>query len=224
MSTYSLHQLLAAYPTLLVIDTASTSIQVGWLTSTDAIWETQVGEAGTELFPLLERLLARVGRELADVRAWVFCDGPGSVLGIRIAATALRQWHVLYPEVPVYSYGSLELVAQALQLAGEPAPQVIADARRATWHLADASGGRPQRVAAALLPARVFMPEGFRHWSPLPPQLRETGYVLASLLPATAAVPLLRRCTEPEAFMHEDPAYATWTPQIHQAPPAVARP
>jgi len=62
------------------------------------------------------------------------------------------------------------------------------------------------------------MPEHFRHWAPLPSGTRRVPYDVGELLRATADVPLLQESPEPEAFLHEDPQYVTWTPRVHQAP------
>ncbi len=62
------------------------------------------------------------------------------------------------------------------------------------------------------------MPDGFRHWSTLPAGVTGTPYVLADLLPKVADRDLFRATDAPDAFLHEEPSYATWTPQIHRAP------
>ena len=63
-------------------------------------------------------------------------------------------------------------------------------------------------------------PEGFRHWDPLPPGTESTPYDLAALLglPAVASADLFREAPAPDAFQHQERAYAKWTPQIHRAP------
>jgi len=45
-------------------------------------------------------------------------------------------------------------------------------------------------------------------------------YDLAALfaLPAVADADLFRPSPAPDAFLHEEPAYAKWVPQIHRAP------
>jgi tRNA threonylcarbamoyladenosine biosynthesis protein TsaB len=64
------------------------------------------------------------------------------------------------------------------------------------------------------------MPEGFRHWDALPAGTRLAPYDLATLLadPAVAGADLFQPTDSPEAFLHAEPAYAKWTPQIHRAP------
>ena len=212
----SLRQLFAAHPTLLLIDSASARVQAGLWTPGVAVpaWQQSDSEAGTGLFTCVEALLNQAGKRIADVDAFVFCEGPGSVLGIRTAAVALRTWRVINPNAATYSYQSLDLVARSL---GRPELSVIADARRDTWHVALL--GQPlRRIASAELTGECVMPEHFRHWTPLPTALGSTHYKVDTLLDTLPEAGLFRAVTEPDAFSHEEPSYVTWTPQIHQAP------
>lgn len=214
----SLRQLLAEHPVLLLIDTASARVQVGLWTAGEtqpARWRVSDTEASTGLFECVDAVLREAGLRIAGVNAFVFCEGPGSVLGIRTAAVALRAWRVVQPvTAAAYAYQSLDLVARALNRTGL---KVIADARRDTWHVAQV--GEPlRRVPATELCGELVMPEHFRHWTALPSAVTTTGYDVATLLAALPAADLFRVAEHPDAFMHEDPSYVTWTPQVHQAP------
>lgn len=204
----SFRQISAAFPAL-VIDAASSQVQVGVLPPTGpATWQGGTDEAGVAVF----QTIAALGVDLATVKTFIFCDGPGSVLGIRTVAMALRTWNVLQPR-PIYAYCSLALVAHAL---GRSELSVIADARRETWH--HFRIGQPlRRIPAGELGGELVMPAGFRHWSALPAQVTSTPYDLADLLPRVWDVDLLRPIESPDAFLHEEPGYVTWTPRIHQA-------
>ena len=155
----SLRRILADHAPLLVIDSASARIQVGVFGGPEGRWATSEEEAGNGLFRCVESL----GVDLSSVRGFAFAEGPGSVLGIRIAAMALRTWCALEPR-PVFAYHALALLAQAL---GRPDLGLIADARRDAWHFCRL--GEPvRRVPTAELAGPLAMPEGFRHWTPLP--------------------------------------------------------
>jgi tRNA threonylcarbamoyladenosine biosynthesis protein TsaB len=210
---------------VLLLDSASSRVQVALLRpGRPALWETLDDEAGVALFSCAEKLLARASLNIAGIAAFAFCDGPGSVLGIRTAAVALRVWRVIDPArpPPVYSYCSLALAARHL-LATENARNLslIADARRDTWHhvAIDADGGVSplRRVPTAQLSGALAMPEHFRNWTPLPPGARITPSAPGTMMPALAAAPLFTPAPEPDAFLHEEPAYQTWTPRVHQA-------
>lgn len=205
----SFRQINAHFPAL-VIDAASSLIQVGLLSADGApTWETSTDEAGVAVFQCIEKL----GINPREAAAFVFCEGPGSVLGIRTAAMALRTWNALDPR-PVFAYSSLAVVAHAL---GRPDLALIADARRDAWHHYQIGRGL-RRIPAAELTGELAMPDNFRHWSALPANVARVPYSLAELLPRVWDAELLRVTDAPDAFLHEEPSYVTWTPQIHRAP------
>ncbi|MDB6127966.1 MAG: hypothetical protein JWM35_1862, partial [Verrucomicrobia bacterium] len=96
----SLRELLSWHAPLLLIDAASVQVQVGWLEKGGSTrWATSNEEAGVGVFQCLEEL----GIQPGEASAFVFCDGPGSILGVRTVATALRTWSVLSPR-PTFAY------------------------------------------------------------------------------------------------------------------------
>lgn len=213
----ALTEILTVHAPLLLIDSASARVQVGlFRPGENGHWASADEEAGAAVF----RCVAQLGVDLETVAAFAFCEGPGSVLGIRTAAMALRTWNVLKPR-PVFAFRSLELVAQAL---ARPGTTVIADARRDSWHAvtigADGRPGPLRRIPTAELSGELVTPAGFRAWSKLAVPCATTNYELADLLaqPRVAQADLFRATADPDAFLHEEPSYVTWTPQIHRAP------
>ena len=207
----SFRQISACFPAL-VIDAASSEVQVGILTADGTSrWHTSNEESGVVVFQGVEKL----GVDPRHVGAFVFCEGPGSVLGIRTVAMALRTWRV-FKSTPIFAYCSLALVAHAL---GRKDVAVIADARREAWHRYRIDHGL-ERIPAAELTGALVMPQHFRHWSPLPPKVERVPYSLGELLPKIWDQDLLRATDSPDAFLHEEPSYVKWTPQIHRAPAA----
>jgi tRNA threonylcarbamoyladenosine biosynthesis protein TsaB len=208
----SLSQILAGHSPLLLIDASSARIQVGILgAGVPPRWSSRQDEAGIGIFECLDEL----GDEVDSMGSFAFCEGPGSILGIRTSAMALRIWNVLRPR-PTFAYIGLAVVARAL---GRPGAAVIADARRGHWHRLSL-GGVLERVPTSGLTGELVTPEGFRHWDPLPPQTAETAYDLAAMfaLQPVAEADLFRPAESPDAFLHEERTYAKWVPQIHRAP------
>jgi tRNA threonylcarbamoyladenosine biosynthesis protein TsaB len=213
----TLSRIIAAHGPVLLLDAASSRIQAGWFDGADpgvaagagGRWDTSLEEATTAVFQCLERL----GRNPAEARAFLFCEGPGSVLGIRTVAMALRTWNVLNRR-PVYAYCSLAVLAHAL---GRAEVGVIADARRDSWHHYQLGRGL-RRLPAAEVSGELVLPEEFRHWAPLPAPVTRVKYALADLLPHVADADLFHETDSPDAFLHEPPSYATWSPQIHRGP------
>jgi len=139
----------------------------------------------------------------------------------------VRAWQALLGRPPpAFAYRSLELVAQDLCGNGPPQPfAVTTDARRNTWHWIEGAAGRApgplQRVPQtrlAAFPGELFMPAGFRSWAQPPRPATSVPYSLAPLWHRQGAAELLRPAPQPDAFLHEESAYVTWTPQIHRAP------
>jgi len=212
----SFRNLISGASPLLIVDAASTRIQTGLVQADGSqVWASSTEEAGNGIFLCLRELNV----DLRTLRGFAFCEGPGSILGIRSVAAALRAWLVLEKR-PVWTYRSLDLVARSL---GDPALSVIADARRDSWHLVRL-GAAMHRVPTKELPASETLrtPEGFRQWSKLPPEMRITpvSYNLSVLVPKLMDEDLLQPSAEPDAFLYEEPSYVTWTPEIHRAPQA----
>lgn len=217
-----LAQLLAAHGSILVLDAASQRVQIGLLrTGQSTLWEHTADEAGRGLFRGTETVLARAGASLDDIAAFAYCEGPGSMLGTRTIAMALRTWLVLKPR-PVFAFQSLALAGCA-EWRRAPRPfAVIADARRESWHVqpvaADGRLGTAARLPTQELPAgELLMPAGFRVWSKPPAQLASCDYDLAALTTASGDAELFRPIEAPDALQHEAPEYKKWTAQPHSA-------
>ena len=225
----SLRQLLARHPSLLVVDTCAPRVEAAlWLADANdplsPVASVAVeGEASSALPVAVSRTLAHpavADRKIADLDAIAFCDGPGSVLGIRLAAASMRAWRAIKPGLALYSYHSLPLLAVA-----HPGLNIVADARRDTWHAARAAAPRelvrvPSTELAALGP--LGTPDNFRRWSALPVGVepRALPWSASALISVAPDEPFFNNAPEPDAFMHEQPSYVAWTPRVHQSPAA----
>lgn len=224
----SLTQLLASHGRLFILDAASIRIQVGLiLNDGPARWRSVEDEAGTGLFTATEGLLGEAGARLDEIGAFVFCEGPGSMLGTRTIAMALRTWQVLKLR-PVYAYQSLAVAAHDAWTRQARAFAVIADARRDTWHLqAVADDGRLatlQRVPVGELPAgELLTPDNFRAWAQPPRPAATCSYDLAKIFAGLGDGDYFRVTDAPDAFQHEAPEYKKWSAQVHSAATAPAK-
>ncbi len=218
----SLTQLLASHGRLLVLDAASTRVQVGlWQAAASPHWHSSEDEAGSGIFAGTEAVLRAAEMKIGDIGAFVFCEGPGSMLGTRTIAMALRTWQVLKPR-PAYAYQSLAVAARLVWTQAPRAFSVIADARRDTWHSqAVSADGRISpllRLAASALPDGEWLtPENFRSWAQPPRPAAVCSYHLADIFPVLAAGEYFRPVPAPDAFQHEAPAYKKWSAQVHSA-------
>jgi len=218
-----LTQLLATHGSILVLDAASQRVQVGLLQAAKAaIWQTTSDEAGRGVFAGTETVLRQAKLGIEQIGAFLFCAGPGSMLGTRTVAMTLRTWQTLKPR-PVYSYQSLALAARFAWSRHDGRDlTVIADARRETWHCqpirTDGSMPPLQRLPAADLPAgELLTPEYFRAWAVAPRPAATCSYDLATILPAVMDCDYFTATDAPDAFQHEAPEYKKWSAQAHSA-------
>lgn len=206
---FCLPELLREHTSLLLLDAASLRIQAGVLSADGSSrWATVEDEAGIAVFRCVEQLEL----DLASIGAFVFCEGPGSILGIRTVAMAIRTWQSLKPR-PAFAYGSLALVAHAI---GKKDLTVIADARRDTWH-SQRIGTPLHRVSVGELTGEVITPEPIRRWSNLPSGVNFTDYTVEHLVSFTMDMALYCPIIGPDAFLHQEPSFVAWSPKVHRA-------
>ena len=102
------------FSTPLVVDASSNSIQVGIPENEGWLHVESVELPALEgLFRATECILNKVSRQLKEVDGLFFCQGPGSTLGLRIAAAFVKT--VLWEskdEIPLYSYNALDLASR----------------------------------------------------------------------------------------------------------------
>jgi tRNA threonylcarbamoyladenosine biosynthesis protein TsaB len=134
-------------PTL-VIDGSGSAVFVGVL-GQDGNWLAQSEQDGApleSLFPSVETTLEAAQLTLADLRSFIYCEGPGSVLGLRLCAMAIETWSRLHPASAHYfAYNSLQLTA-ALICVDTPRLDnalLVSDWKKGTWNAVQIQNGQP---------------------------------------------------------------------------------
>ena len=123
----------------LVIDGSGSTVFVGLLDAENR-WLAKAQRVGSpleELFPIIEAVLTESGLSLRDIGSYIYCMGPGSVLGIRLCAMAIETWSRLYPKsVQYYKYNSLLLSAHALLHATPDLRDalIVSDWKKGAWN------------------------------------------------------------------------------------------
>ena len=225
-ATLSLAAIVATHSSVLVLDPCTIHVQAGVLRSgLTPLWHSGGDDSSIHLFAAAESCLRAADLAPGRVGAYVFCEGPGSQLGIRTAAMALRTWQALRSSpAPVFAYRSL-LVAALAHARHQPGPfAVVADARRDSWHAvrvaADGTASPVLRVARAELaewPEPLFTPAGFRAWAQPPRPAGTCDYDCASMFANLGELPLLHAVADPEPWLSAPITYKTWTGERHRA-------
>jgi tRNA threonylcarbamoyladenosine biosynthesis protein TsaB len=221
-------QLLAAHGSILVLDAASQRVQIGlFRINCPTLWAETIADAGRGLFSAAEHVLTKAELSIADIGVFVFCEGPGSMLGTRTVAMALRTWLTL-KQRPLFAYQSLALAALGEWNRSPRAFAAIADARRESWHRQPVGGngilGPLERYATCDLPGgELLTPTEFRVWSKPPENLTARPYDLTTLFAAIGDADLFRPVETPAVLQHDAPDYKKWSAQPHSAETAVRR-
>lgn len=146
----------APEPCLVLDGSARAGVRVGVLSGGRWVGQGISPDGALEgLFGCVEAALAEAKLKLGDIRSFALCAGPGSVLGIRIAALAVRSWSALEPR-PIFVWESLAALARSALATGEQGPFLVAaESRLKRWHAlevaADGSLGVPFEAEAAEL-------------------------------------------------------------------------
>lgn len=216
-------------PPRLLIDASGDAPQVG-LWQSHGVWldlRRADGDALENLFRLVEQLLADHHLRVAELGGFVHCQGPGSLLGLRLAAMAVESWRALTPvPPPLFQYHSLSMAA-ALHGVGthERDFTVISVFRRDVFNVlrVDASELGPlelcptDEVLAELAVNPVYLLPQRRLPAPLPPEVRPLTYDLHGLPQALVRYPeLIQPAHQAIAYLPVEPEYARWSAERHR--------
>lgn len=210
----------------LLLDAAGPLVQTGlWREGAWLHWTASREEAGRGLFAGVSEILNIRGISVADLSGFFFCEGPGSMLGVRIAAMAIQGWQAIVGQpLPLFVYQSHELLARRLLASGESPPfAILSDARRDRWNVTtvDKDGIiQPLRRIASDQLAESNVPF-FRMEEPIrndPPVsvARVPPYDLESAATFFLEPGFLRPADTPEPFVQEKPAYRKWSAERHR--------
>lgn len=216
-----------ACPALLV-DGSSTSFYAGvlgkgwqWLA-----FKTADEPALESLFTVVEHVLQQADVRLEAIRSYVYCEGPGSVLGLRLCAMAIETWRRLQPMPGVtYGYNSLQLAAADLlqQRGYAEVALLISDWKKDAWNGLKLSAEDLAEVTSVTsgeladwsgplyhLPAR-------KGWQQPPANAVELSYQ-PQHLPDLLATPRLLRITDGVTLYQSGlNTFRKWTPDRHRA-------
>lgn len=212
----------------LLLDASSRPVQVGILHRNRWIaYHKSDSEALDALFSGTKEALTRAGLELTQIEGFIYCQGPGSVLGIRLACMAINCWRSLPPHrhTSLFTYCSLEVAAHLLLAKGLSPPfTVVSDYQRDSWNLLTVEPNRPigplrQRKSgeiAALKMPLFYIDHGKQTKSPFSPSTRAVSYHFAEVPEILGRANILQKVYRAAPLQLRQPQYASWEAKRHQ--------
>lgn len=215
----------------LVIDGSGRSTFVGVL-GPEAQWldHQSSGAAPLEsLFGTVARVLENADIHFDRLRAYVYSEGPGSVLGLRLCAMAIETWSRLYPQsARLYAYNSLQLAAAEI-LRRQPSAQsayIISDWKKELWNsvaIKEGKIGTAKPVPVDQLDAfdgSIYHLPARKGWQN-PPEFAETIQPTPQVLPELMHRPGLLQTTESvQLYRAGTNTFQKWTAERHPPSPS----
>jgi tRNA threonylcarbamoyladenosine biosynthesis protein TsaB len=211
----------------LVIDGSGGSVFAGVLDGGG--WLAKAERAGApleNLFPTVEEALRAADLRLADIRGYLYCEGPGSVLGLRLCAMAIETWTRLHPaSAQLQKYNSLRLCALSLL---QDAPDledalIVADWKKGAWNALKITGGTAgsaevidDEALAAWGGALYHLPQR-KGWQSPPAGAETLAYDPARIAELRAHPQLLQPTEGVQLHNTGINTFQKWTPTRHRA-------
>lgn len=213
----------------LVIDGSGSFVFAGLLDGHGA-WSARVQSESAALeglFPAIGEILAAAGADLSEVGRYIYCEGPGSVLSLRLCAMAIETWRRLYLNRACLSkYNSLQLMGHQVLLdtPGLSEAYIVADWKKNAWNalkIADRQVGAVEVIDQATLEAwsgpLYHIPQR-KGWQSPPPKATTLAYDPACLDRLIDHPGLLVPTESVELYSSGVNTFQKWTPTRHRAP------
>jgi tRNA threonylcarbamoyladenosine biosynthesis protein TsaB len=215
----------------LVVDGSGTSIFTGvlgargrWLAKSE-----QDVPALEGLFPSVEDSLQQAGLQFADIRSYLYCEGPGSSLGLRLCAMAIETWTRLFPDsANLFSYNSLHLTAANLLVETPDIDEalIVTDWKKGAWNSISITDGKMAPIEvideASLATSErplYHLPQR-KGWQQAPPQgAIELSYKPCTLNRILTMPSLLKSTGQIELYNSGINTFQKWIPTRHRAAP-----
>lgn len=193
--------------------------------------KTSEEESLQAVFDCTAAALSEAGMQLAEVGGFYFSQGPGSLLGLRIAAMAVQGWRSMrnLSNAPCLSYYSLHAAAAVLR-GRESGPFLIcADYREKQWHCLKVGSNEQsneltlvgrETLESSLLPV-YYVPQRQRE-QPLPCNAKVWKYDLRELPERISRLTFTDCPMPPHALPIYEPAptsFVKWDGERHRLTP-----
>ncbi|WP_269527065.1 hypothetical protein [Coraliomargarita parva] len=211
----------------LVVDGCGNSVYAGVL-GHHGEWKSQSISTGApleQLFPAVENALQEAELSVDGLGSFIYCQGPGSVLGLRLCAMAIETWRRLgVASRPCFAYNSLTLTAELLKKDRAPDEALLfADWKKGAWHavefkagMADACHVMDDATLQAYGGQRFHLPQR-KGWQAAPDGAVPLAYEPQRLHEVLFVDGLLRRTEGVELVTSSAAQFTKWVPERHRA-------
>ncbi|MDA9961867.1 hypothetical protein N9D63_03175 [Opitutales bacterium] len=207
----------------LLVD-ASSQVQVGIPDSKD--WLSLVREekpALESLFVAIPKSLEEIDASISAIDAILFCEGPGSTLGLRVAATAVKTiLRENEPSPTLFTYNALDLAAIMSNDLSRP---ILAPFRKGKRLLRSPISNSAigsievleEPISESLSKEALHLPS-LRSWETLPEGLDVLDYDISHIAGLAGIAPILRPAEIPEVFTPLPAEFRKWKPTRDLSP------
>jgi tRNA threonylcarbamoyladenosine biosynthesis protein TsaB len=179
------------------------------------------------LFPAVDEVLQKAGRRLLEINGYIYCEGPGSVLSLRLCAMAIETWRRLHTnKASVFKYNSLQLVAHQIlaDTPKQPPSLIVSDWKKGAWNALIFETGAVGDIkiidddALAAWTGPLYHLPQRKGWQDPPPAAKSLCYDLSCLHTLHARPGLLTQTDSVELYNAGTNTFQQWTPSRHRAP------
>ena len=213
----------------LLLDASSSNTQVGILS--EGQWLTYHSTEKTALeglFTGMEKCLEKMS--YMEINGFLFCEGPGSVLGMRLAAMIIRAWRAVTPEKKwlLYGYHSLVLAASKIETHENPYPfHILSASYRNYWNLLSCPTPNRKQWSFGVVSVDKLTPLKETIWfvsqrKSIPPPALTCSllhYDFAQYAYLFYTKKLLSELKEPDVLQTPLTSYQKWTPSKKSSSP-----
>lgn len=217
-------------PFTLVIDASNPACFAGILDSKQnwLAYQSIEGPTLETLFSEVETVLSEAKLSLEAITRYLYCEGPGSTLGLRLAAMAVRTWRALHATTPpCFTYNSLQLAAHCLKLDQPNLSEalIVADWKKDTWNAVSLKNGTiqackpiPQTTLEEWKPSPYHLPQR-KGWQAPPNGAITLPYTPERIHELINTPGFLRAVDTPTPFASAPSQFQKWIPDRHRATP-----
>ena len=204
----------------LVVDASTNYVQVGIPEAEGWQCLARVEEQALEgLFLATEKILQDSKKEISQVSSVYYCEGPGSTLGLRLAAAFVRtiKWSHAHADFEVFTYNALDLAS----LLVSPKNSVIQAPFRVGFRFVRIPNSNPleaekkivpQDEAFAKYPDSFHLPDIRKRATPVLPE-QTINYDLFAINGLADLNLISKPCSSILPYNPKAPEFKKWTPR-----------